>query len=56
LTNFLRILLKSELKKLVGSNKTYRKRFGDYRIIFEIVFNRLIIEIIKVGHRKDIYR
>lgn len=44
------------VKKLVGSNQTYRKRVGDYRIIFEIVFNRLIIEIIKVGHRKDIYR
>lgn len=44
------------VKKLVGSNQTYRKRVGDYRIIFEVVFNRLIIEIIKVGHRKDIYK
>lgn len=44
------------VKKLVGSNQTYRKRVGDYRIIYEVVFNRLIIEIIKVGHRKDIYK
>ena len=34
----------------------YRIRQGDYRIIYEIEDNRLIVVVIKVGHRRDIYR
>jgi len=33
----------------------YRIRLGNYRIIYEIFDNRLIINIIALGHRKDIY-
>lgn len=40
--------------KLHGRNG-YRVRQGDYRIIYEIVYQRLIVDIIAVGHRKDIY-
>ncbi|MBI5839862.1 MAG: type II toxin-antitoxin system RelE/ParE family toxin [Chloroflexi bacterium] len=43
-------------KKLVGSEHTYRIREGDYRIVYEIFENKLIIEIIRVRHRKDVYR
>jgi mRNA interferase RelE/StbE len=42
-----------EVKKVLGYEKTYRLRVGDYRIIFEIEKDRIII--LKVGHRKDIY-
>ena len=41
--------------KLKGSNPYYRLRSGDYRVIFEKQDDKLIILIIKVGHRKDIY-
>ena len=43
-------------KKLVGSENTYRIRLGDYRIIYSIFENRLIVQVIKIGHRKDIYK
>ncbi len=43
-------------KKLRGLDNTFRIRSGDYRIVYTIEDNRLIIEIIKIGHRKDIYK
>jgi mRNA interferase RelE/StbE len=43
-------------KKLVGTEHTYRLRIGDYRIVYSIQNDRLIIEIIRVAHRKDIYK
>lgn len=46
----------SGYRKLSGTNHAYRIRIGDYRIIYTIVHNQLIIEIIHVGHRRDIYR
>jgi mRNA interferase RelE/StbE len=33
----------------------YRIRVGDYRVIYTIEDNILTIEVIKIGHRKDIY-
>jgi len=43
------------VRKLVGSEHTYRIRVGDYRIIYSILASELVIEIIRVGHRKDVY-
>jgi mRNA interferase RelE/StbE len=43
-------------KKLRGSEYTYRIRVGDYRVVYSIFSNLLVIEIISVGHRKGIYR
>ena len=43
------------VRKLVGSEHTYRIRQGDYRIIYTITASSLIVEIIRVGHRKDVY-
>lgn len=40
--------------KLVGY-EAYRLRVGDYRLILEIKGNKLIILVIKIGHRKNIY-
>ena len=34
----------------------YRIRQGNYRIIYEIEDARLIVVVVKVGHRSDIYR
>lgn len=41
-----------DIKRLKGSND-FRLRVGDYRVIFSIEQN--IIQILKVGHRKNIY-
>lgn len=44
------------VRKLVTTENSYRIRIGDYRVLYNIVENRLIIEVIRVGHRKDVYR
>ncbi len=43
-------------RKLSGEENVFRVRVGDYRIIYELNSGELIILILKVGHRKDIYR
>ena len=42
-------------KKLSGEEK-YRIRIGEYRVLYEIVDDRLIVYVVKVSHRKDVYR
>lgn len=42
--------------KLKGDNPFHKVRIGDYRIVYEIQDDVLLILILKVGHRKDIYR
>lgn len=42
-------------KKLRGRNG-YRIRVANYRIVYEIFDNVLLIEIINLGHRRDIYQ
>ncbi len=44
------------IKKLAGSERSYRICIGDYRVVYEVVENKLIIEIVRVRHRKDVYR
>ncbi|MFH1779461.1 MAG: type II toxin-antitoxin system RelE/ParE family toxin [Candidatus Omnitrophota bacterium] len=43
-------------KKLEGKGSFYRIRQGDFRIIYEISFNRKEISIVLIGHRKNVYR
>ena len=38
------------------SGDRYRLRVGDYRVIYEIVDEQLIILIVGVGHRREAYR
>ena len=42
--------------KMKGDNTFHKIRSGDYRIIYEIHADRLVILIVKIGHRKDIYK
>jgi len=44
----------SGCEKLSGSER-YRIRQGVYRIIYEIKDDRLIITVVKIGHRRQIY-
>jgi mRNA interferase RelE/StbE len=46
----------SGVRKLQGADKTYRIRIGDYRIIYEVIHERIVIVIIRVRHRKDVYK
>jgi mRNA interferase RelE/StbE len=43
------------VKKLVGS-PYFRLRVGDYRVIMGINENKLIILVLEIGHRKNIYK
>jgi mRNA interferase RelE/StbE len=42
--------------KMKGNNPFHRVRVGDYRIIYEIQNDILLIIILKIGHRKEVYR
>jgi mRNA interferase RelE/StbE len=42
-------------EKLSGEEK-YRLRQGDYRVLYEIVDRELIVTVVKVGNRRDVYR
>jgi mRNA interferase RelE/StbE len=41
-------------KKLKGRDG-YRIRVGDYRIIYQIIDDVLVVNVVALGHRKDIY-
>lgn len=43
-------------RKLTGSDLLYRVRVGDYRVVYEVHDHRLLILVVKLGHRRDIYR
>lgn len=43
-------------RKLSSAERLYRLRIGDYRIIYSIHGARLVIEIVRVRHRRDVYR
>lgn len=42
--------------KLVGFDSEYRIRVGSYRVIYQIHDSVLVVLVIEIGHRKDIYR
>ncbi len=46
----------ADVKKLAGYADRYRLRVGDYRVIYEIADERLIILVVGVGHRREAYR
>lgn len=51
----IRIRPEAHVKKLVG-DPGYRLRVGEYRVIIDIYKDKLIILVIKIGHRKNIYK
>ncbi len=42
-------------KKLAGAEDLYRVRVGDYRVVYQIQDDRLIVLVVRIGHRKDVY-
>ena len=44
-------------KKLVGDlSLYYRLRVGDYRVLYEIIENEVMVIVVKVKHRKNVYK
>ena len=42
--------------KLESSEELYRVRVGDFRIIYQIKERELIVLVVRVGHRREVYR
>ena len=42
-------------RKLVGGAGEWRVRTGDYRIVYEIHDGRLVVLVVAVGHRREVY-
>jgi mRNA interferase RelE/StbE len=42
--------------KLRGAEDVWRVRVGDYRIVYQVHDDRLLILVIRIGHRRDVYR
>ena len=47
---------RSGAKKLKGREDLWRIRVGDYRIVYEIRDRTLVVLVVRVAHRRDIYR
>jgi mRNA interferase RelE/StbE len=43
-------------RKIIGSKNDWRIRVGDYRIIYEIDARAEIIRVMRIRHRKNVYR
>ena len=46
----------ADVKRLSGHDDLYRLRVGSYRIAYMIDDGRLVILVVEVGHRREIYR
>ena len=43
-------------RKIRGSESAYRLRVGSYRVIYEVYDQNLMVVVVRIGHRKDVYR
>ncbi|MDH2906365.1 MAG: type II toxin-antitoxin system RelE/ParE family toxin [Methanomassiliicoccales archaeon] len=50
----IRIRPDAYVRKLVG-NEGYRLRVGDFRLILDLDRDKLIVLVLKIGHRKNVY-
>ena len=46
----------SVIKKLAGEDELYRLRVGDYRMLYQVQGKVLVVLIVGVGHRREVYR
>lgn len=46
----------ADSKKLTGHDGLYRLRVGNYRVVYEIRDDVLVILVVNVGNRRDVYR
>jgi mRNA interferase RelE/StbE len=43
------------VKKLVSDDNLYRVRVGEYRAVYQIRDRELVVLIVKIGHRREVY-
>jgi len=43
-------------KKLQGTHRLWRVRVGDYRVVYSIDDRQCVVDIVRVRHRRDVYR
>ena len=41
---------------IAGETSAYRVRVGDYRVIYEVRDEVLLIQVVRIGHRREVYR
>ncbi|MFD6231026.1 type II toxin-antitoxin system RelE/ParE family toxin [Streptomyces sp. NPDC060232] len=46
----------ADVKKLTGPSGLYRLRVGSYRIAYQVLDGELVVLVVKVGDRRDVYR
>ncbi len=46
----------TQAKRLTEHEHLYRVRSGDYRILYQIEDRKLLVLVVKVGNRRDVYR
>lgn len=46
----------SGCEKPAGAEKLYRIRVGDYRILYQVQDQALLVLVVKIGHRREVYR
>ena len=42
--------------KLSGEDSAHRARVGDNRIVYEVIGDRLLVHVVRIGHRREVYR
>lgn len=42
--------------KLAGADDLWRVRVQQYRVIYQVIEKRLVVTVVKIGDRKDVYR
>lgn len=42
--------------QLVGGVGEWRVRTGDYRIVYEVIDDQLVVLVLRIGHRREIYQ
>lgn len=46
----------NESKKLAGEQTAWRIRIGDYRVIYDVFDDELVVIVVRAAHRREVYR
>ncbi|WP_144875709.1 type II toxin-antitoxin system RelE/ParE family toxin [Microbacterium sp. 1.5R] len=43
------------VRKLTGFDNAWRLRVGDYRVLYEVIDDQVLVTVVRVAHRRDVY-
>lgn len=43
------------VRKLSGYDNAWRARIGDYRVLYEVIDEHVLVTVVRVAHRRDVY-